>query len=60
MDGYGYLFWMGEKDSFRADGKNCQWSIVLREKNAVISTMAECRDQEALNRAVFDEIYPQL
>ncbi len=58
--GYGYLFWRGERNSFRADGKYCQWSIVLRDRDAVISTMAECRDGERLNRAVFDEIYPQL
>ena len=58
--GYGYLFWRGEQNSFRADGKYCQWSIVLKEKDAVISIMAECRDGEKLNRAVFDEVYPQL
>ena len=58
--GYGYLFWRGEHDSYRADGKYCQWSIVLPEKDAVISVMAECRDGEALNRAVFDTIWPQL
>ena len=58
--GYGYLFWMGEQNSFRADGKYCQWSIVLKDRDAVVSIMAECRDGDALNRAVFDEIYPQL
>ena len=58
--GYGYLFWMGEHNSYRADGKYCQWSIVIKDKNAVISTMAECRDYKALNRAIFDEIYSQL
>ena len=58
--GYGYLFWRGEQNSFRADGKYCQWSIVLKDKDAVISVMAECREGERLNRAVFDEIWPQL
>jgi CubicO group peptidase (beta-lactamase class C family) len=58
--GYGYLFWLGERGSFRADGKYCQWSVVIPDKEAVISIMAECRDSESLNRAVFDEIYPQL
>ncbi len=58
--GYGYLFWMGEKNSFRADGKYCQLSIVLPDRDAVISIMAECRDSEKLNRAVFDEIWPLL
>ena len=58
--GYGYLFWLGEENSFRADGKYCQWSIVLRDRDAVISLLAECRDSEALNRAVFDEIAARL
>ena len=58
--GYGYLFWLGEQNSYRADGKYCQLSIVCRDRNAVISTMAECRDEDALLRAIFDEIYPQL
>lgn len=58
--GYGYLFWMGEKGSFRADGKYCQWSIGLRDRDAVITIIAECRDSEKLMRAVFDDIYPQL
>ena len=58
--GYGYLFWRGEQNSYRADGKYCQWTIVLPDRDAVVSVMAECRDGEALNRAVFDEIVPQL
>lgn len=58
--GYGYLFWGGPHDSFRADGKYSQFSIILRDKNAVISTVAECRDGKALLDAVFEELYPQL
>ncbi|MBR0464718.1 MAG: serine hydrolase [Clostridia bacterium] len=58
--GYGYLFWRGEANSFRADGKYCQWSVVLPEKDAVVSLLAECRDGEALNRALFDDVVSQL
>lgn len=58
--GYGYLFWGGPYNSFRADGKYSQLSIILRDKNAVISTVAECRDGKALLDAVFEELYPQL
>ena len=58
--GYGYLFWRGEHNSYRADGKYCQWSVVIPEKDAVVSIMAECREGEKLNRMLFDEIYPQL
>lgn len=59
-EGYGYLFWAGPEHSFRADGKYCQLSIILKEKNAVISVMAECRDAQALEDAIFKEIYTQL
>jgi len=58
--GYGYLFWGGREGSFRADGKYCQLSIILRDKNAVITTFAECRDFKALDKAIFEEIYPKL
>lgn len=58
--GYGYLFWRGPHDSFRADGKYCQWSIVLKEKNAVITVVAECRKGRELSEILWEEIYPQL
>lgn len=58
--GYGYLFWGGKQGTFRADGKYGQLSILCRDKDAVITIVAECRDVPALNRAIFDELYPQL
>ncbi len=58
--GYGYLFWGGDKGSFRADGKYGQFTILLRDKNAVVTIVAECRPQHQLLQAVFDWIYPQL
>ena len=58
--GYGYLFWGGEQGTFRADGKYGQLSILCRDKDSVISVVAECRDTEALNRAISDQLYPQL
>lgn len=57
---YGYLFWLGDKNSYRADGKYSQLSIVFNDKNAVITIVAECRDSEALNELIFKELYPQL
>ena len=39
--GYGYLFWGGEQNTFRADGKYGQLSILCREKDAVITVVAE-------------------
>ena len=58
--GYGYLFWGGPHDSFRAAGKYLQVSIILPSKNAVISTVAECREGDAVLDAIFEELYPQL
>lgn len=58
--GYGYLFWGDQHGVFRADGKYGQLSMIMREKNAVVSIMAECREADALREAVFTEIYPQL
>lgn len=57
---YGYLFWIGDHDSYRIDGKYGQWSMVFEDKNAVITIVAECRNGEALKNLVFSELYPQL
>ena len=57
---YGYLFWRGEFNSYRADGKYSQISMILPDKNAVVSLVAECRQGEALMRAVYDLVCSQL
>ena len=57
---YGYLFWIGEHHSYRADGKYAQLAIAFPEKDAVVSTISECRDGETLFRAIYDDLYPQL
>lgn len=57
---YGYLFWRGEYNSFRADGKFCQLSIIFPDKNAVISMVSECRDSDTLMKALYEELCPQL
>ena len=58
--GYGYLFWGGEHGSFRADGKYGQFSILMRDKNAVVTVVAESREADKLLKAVFEHIYCQL
>ena len=47
-EGYGYLFWRGAHNSYRADGKYGQYAIVLPDDNAVIAVNAECRSQHLL------------
>ena len=37
-----------------------QLSILCRDKEAVITVVAECRDVPSLMDAIFDELYPQL
>ena len=60
VDYYAYLFWRGEYNSYRADGKYSQLSIILPDKDAVISLVSECRRGEKLQRAVYDLICSKL
>lgn len=57
---YAYLFWRGKFNSFRADGKYGQLSIVFPEKNAVITMTAQAFDVKPLMTLIYDELYPQL
>ncbi len=52
--GYGYLFWGGEENTFRADGMYSQLSIIMRDKNAVVTCLAECR-KDGLLHALIEE-----
>ena len=56
--GYGYLFWGSPHDIFRADGKDGQLTYIMREKNAVVTIVAECRKPGELQRLIFNELYP--
>ena len=59
-DNYGYLFWRGEYNSYRADGKYSQISMILPDKNVVISMVAECRNGEELMSALYDLVCAKL
>ena len=56
--GYGYLFWGSPYEIFRADGKDGQLSYIMREKNAVVTMVSECRRTGELQQLVFEELYP--
>lgn len=58
--GYGYLFWGGDKNSFMANGKYGQYSMVFPDRNAVISLFAESRETDKLERTIIEEIYSKL
>ncbi len=59
-DGYGYLFWRGKYDSYRADGLYGQYSVILPAQEAVITCTAENRNQKQLLKTLLDAIVPQL
>ena len=58
--GYGYLFWRGKYDSYRADGLYGQYSAILPAQEAVITCTAENRNQKQLLETLLDAIVPQL
>ncbi len=53
-EGYGYLFWRGARNSYRADGKYGQYAIVFPEEGTVMACNAECRDQQELLSFLMD------
>ncbi|MCI8355007.1 MAG: serine hydrolase [Lachnospiraceae bacterium] len=57
---YGYLFWRGEYNSFRADGKYSQLSIILPDQESVVTVVSECRKSSELMRAIYDHVCAQL
>ena len=59
-EGYGYLFWRGKHDSYRADGKCEQYPIVYEDKGAVVTACAESRISGNVLRLIEEYIYPQL
>ncbi len=58
-EGYGYLFWRGKHNSFRADGKYGQYTIVFPDKQAVVTVTAESRKEPAVLETVYDCLVPQ-
>lgn len=58
--GYGYLFWLDNYNSYRADGMYGQFSIILPDQDAVISATAESRESDTLLDLLMDKIVPQL
>lgn len=59
-EGYGYLFWRERENAYLADGKFCQWTLVLPNRNAVISLTGEVRDHKNLKKILYRDIVSQL
>lgn len=47
-------------NSFRADGANGQYILVIPEKNAVVVTTAHIQDMQAELNLIWKHIYPAL
>lgn len=58
--GYAGLFWKGQCNSYRADGKYNQFSIVLPDLDAVVAIVAFCRGEGDILDCVWRHIVPQL
>lgn len=55
---YGYLFWKGPNNSYRADGKYGQYSIIMPEKNAIVAITSYNRGQDNILDYVWEHLYP--
>ena len=58
--GYGYYFWRGQHDSFRADGYHAKFGIILRDLNAIVCINSDERRQQTVLDTIWDTVYPQL
>ncbi|MBZ9637327.1 serine hydrolase domain-containing protein [Clostridium sp. FP1] len=58
--GYGYFFWRGCNNSYRASGRLGQDCIVLEDKNAVIAINANEENSQEIRDCIWDNIYPML
>lgn len=60
LQGYGYQMWRCRYNSFRADGANGQYIIMIPDKNAVVITTADIQDMQAEINLIWKHIYPAL
>ncbi|WP_194776232.1 ChbG/HpnK family deacetylase [Pararhodonellum marinum] len=60
MQGYGYQLWQSRHNSYRADGLNGQFILILPEKNAVIVTTANISDMQAELNLIWEHLLPGL
>jgi len=58
--GYGYLFWRGQHNSFRADGSLSKYGVILRDKKAIICINADEPRQQLVLDTMWETIYSQL
>lgn len=60
LQGYGYQIWRGRHNTYRADGANGQYILVIPDKNAVVAVTADLDNMAEELNLIWDIIYPQL
>lgn len=60
LQGYGYQIWRGRHNTYRADGANGQYIIVIPDKNAVVAVTADLDNMAEELNLIWDVIYPKL
>lgn len=60
MQGYGYQIWQGRHNTYRADGANGQYILVLPEQDAVVAMTANLQNMAKELDLVWDVILPAL
>lgn len=60
LQGYGYQIWRGRHNTYRADGANGQYIIVIPDKNAVVAVTADLENMAEELNLIWDIIYPKL
>jgi CubicO group peptidase (beta-lactamase class C family)/predicted glycoside hydrolase/deacetylase ChbG (UPF0249 family) len=58
LQGYGYQLWRSRYNSYRADGLNGQFILILPEKNAVIVTTANIPNMQAELNLIWEYLLP--
>ncbi|HJE38941.1 MAG: serine hydrolase [Candidatus Amulumruptor caecigallinarius] len=58
MQGYGYQIWRGRHNSYRADGANGQYILVLPDHNAVVAVTADLDDMASELNLIWEIILP--
>ncbi|MFO7822681.1 MAG: ChbG/HpnK family deacetylase [Cyclobacterium sp.] len=58
LQGYGYQLWQSRHNSYRADGRDGQFILILPEKNAVIVTTANIPNMQAELNLIWEYLLP--
>ncbi|EOZ98117.1 Beta-lactamase class C and other penicillin binding protein [Indibacter alkaliphilus LW1] len=58
LQGYGYQLWRSRHNSYRADGRNGQFILVLPEKNALIVSTADIPNMQAELNLIWEHLLP--